>query len=129
VGTVDDAFALVLNSRYADALPGEKDAPAADRSVVNASAGGEPAGDEEGPEADSGDRPVSGATLLHPSFTVPENDVARWLVQGLGNKEIARKLYISPRTVETHVRNLRDKVGAANRVELATRLIQQRENP
>lgn len=128
VGTVDDAFVLVLNTRYTDTTPGEKDEPATNRALPNMSASGEPAGSEPGSEAASGDRPGSGKALLHPEFTATENDVAHWLVQGLGNKAIAERLYMSPRTVESHVRSLRDKVGAANRVELATRLIQQRES-
>ncbi|MHA1524755.1 MAG: response regulator transcription factor [Alphaproteobacteria bacterium] len=42
-------------------------------------------------------------------------DVAR----GLANKEIARKYELSVRTVESHRKNLRDKVGGGNAADLA----------
>jgi DNA-binding NarL/FixJ family response regulator len=34
---------------------------------------------------------------------------------GLSNREIAKRLYLSPRTVEVHVSNLLGKLGASNR--------------
>jgi RNA polymerase sigma factor (sigma-70 family) len=39
-------------------------------------------------------------------------------LQGLTNREIAERLYVSRRTVETHVANLLAKTGAASRAEL-----------
>jgi DNA-binding NarL/FixJ family response regulator len=40
------------------------------------------------------------------------------LVLRLGNKEIAARLHISPRTVEKHVASLIGKTGQANRARL-----------
>lgn len=37
--------------------------------------------------------------------------------QGLSSKEIAAKLYISERTVQTHLASIYDKVGAKNKTE------------
>ena len=40
------------------------------------------------------------------------------VVQGLSNKEIADRLFLSPRTVEKHVERLVAKTGVAARHEL-----------
>ena len=50
-----------------------------------------------------------------------ENDVLRMLADGLTDKEIARALVISPRTVETHVSNVLHKLGVRKRAEAAQR--------
>ena len=49
-----------------------------------------------------------------------EIDVVRLVAEGLSNKEIARRLHLSVRTVETHVRHLLTKTGMVNRTQLAT---------
>ena len=41
------------------------------------------------------------------------------LAEGLTNKEIATRLYLSPRTVEKHVERILAKTGQANRTALA----------
>jgi serine/threonine-protein kinase PknK len=48
-----------------------------------------------------------------------EFEVVRLVAQGLSNKEIARRLHLSVRTVETHVRHLLAKTGVINRTQLA----------
>ena len=50
--------------------------------------------------------------------TSREVDVLALVVQGLSNKEIAARLYLSPRTVEKHVERLVAKTGVAARHEL-----------
>ncbi|MBW3643778.1 MAG: helix-turn-helix transcriptional regulator, partial [Actinobacteria bacterium] len=50
--------------------------------------------------------------------TSRELEVLRLLAVGLPNKEIAARLYLSPRTVERHVENLTVKTGTARRSEL-----------
>lgn len=50
--------------------------------------------------------------------TVRELEVLRLLVGRLGNREIAERLHLSPRTVERHVSSLLTKLGAANRIAL-----------
>lgn len=47
-----------------------------------------------------------------------EQMVAELVTQGLTNREIAERLFISPRTVETHVENIRRKLGARSRHEI-----------
>jgi DNA-binding CsgD family transcriptional regulator len=51
-----------------------------------------------------------------------ELDVARLVVEGASNPEIAAQLFLSRKTVERHVSNALAKVGARNRTELARRL-------
>jgi DNA-binding CsgD family transcriptional regulator len=48
-----------------------------------------------------------------------EMDVARLIAAGKSNKEIARALFVSVLTVETHVRNILRKLGMKSRVQIA----------
>ncbi len=50
--------------------------------------------------------------------TSREMDVYLLVAQGLSNSEIAARLFISPKTVETHVASLVNKTGQAGRREL-----------
>ncbi|HUR84366.1 MAG TPA: LuxR C-terminal-related transcriptional regulator [Solirubrobacteraceae bacterium] len=49
-----------------------------------------------------------------------EEEVARLVADGLSNKEIAARLHLSVRTVESHVRRALMSTGLANRTQLAT---------
>jgi DNA-binding CsgD family transcriptional regulator len=53
------------------------------------------------------------------SLTPAELDVVRLVSEGLANKEIAARLVVSPRTVETHIGHVYTKLGLASRVQLA----------
>lgn len=53
------------------------------------------------------------------SLTERELDVARLLVEGLSNGEIAGRLYLGEATVKTHLSSACAKVGVANRTQLA----------
>jgi DNA-binding CsgD family transcriptional regulator len=50
--------------------------------------------------------------------TSREMDVLKLVGQGMSNSEIAERLFLSPRTVETHVRNLMRKVETETRPQL-----------
>jgi DNA-binding CsgD family transcriptional regulator/tetratricopeptide (TPR) repeat protein len=50
--------------------------------------------------------------------TAREADVLRLVAEGLPNREIAARLYLSPRTVEKHVESLLRKTGARSRTQL-----------
>ena len=47
------------------------------------------------------------------------SEVARLVAEGLSNPKIGERLYISRRTVESHVSSLLRKLTLSNRVELA----------
>jgi DNA-binding CsgD family transcriptional regulator len=50
--------------------------------------------------------------------TAREMEVLSLLAEGLSNKEIAARLYLSPRTVERHIANLTSKTGVERRSQL-----------
>lgn len=64
-----------------------------------------------------------------PPVSSRELDVLAELVRGRTNEEIAALLVISPRTVQTHVRNLMEKTGSRNRTQLAVKAIRLRLAP
>jgi predicted ATPase/DNA-binding CsgD family transcriptional regulator len=57
--------------------------------------------------------------VVSPAITRREAEVLRAVRQHLSNVEIAEQLFVSERTVESHVSSLLRKLGAANRRELA----------
>jgi ATP/maltotriose-dependent transcriptional regulator MalT len=62
-------------------------------------------------------RPGWGSGLA--SLTERELEVARLIVDRRTNAEIAAELFLSQKTVESHVRNLFHKLGVASRVDVA----------
>ena len=52
-------------------------------------------------------------------LTRREQDVAALVARGLSNGQIAAALVISPRTVETHVQHIMDKLGCSSRAQIA----------
>ena len=59
------------------------------------------------------------------SLTPAELDVARLVGEGLPNKEIAAKLFISPRTVQAHLTHIYAKLDINSRVELAGEVVRR----
>ncbi len=59
-------------------------------------------------------RPPSGWASLTPT----ERDVVRLVSDGLANKDIATRLFVSPRTVQTHLTHVYTKLGLSSRVQL-----------
>ena len=53
------------------------------------------------------------------SLTRAELDVVKLVSEGLGNKDVATRLFVSPRTVQAHLTHIYAKLGLASRVQLA----------
>jgi DNA-binding NarL/FixJ family response regulator len=51
-------------------------------------------------------------------LTKTEGKILRLVTRGLSNKDIAKEMGISPRTVESHVSNILQKTALSNRTEL-----------
>jgi DNA-binding CsgD family transcriptional regulator/tetratricopeptide (TPR) repeat protein len=63
----------------------------------------------------AGDRETNGWAAL----TSSELTVARLVAEGLTNREVAERLFVSPHTVSSHLRHVFSKLGITSRVELA----------
>jgi DNA-binding CsgD family transcriptional regulator len=62
------------------------------------------------------------------SITDRESDVVKALIEGLSNNQIAERLFLSPRTIESHLYNIFQKTNVKNRIQLVNLLLtNQRE--
>jgi DNA-binding CsgD family transcriptional regulator len=66
-------------------------------------------------------------TLGLESLTGRELEVAELVVDRRTNREIAEGLFLSTKTVETHMRNIFNKLGVSSRVEVARALVKARQ--
>ncbi|MBB5808573.1 DNA-binding CsgD family transcriptional regulator/tetratricopeptide (TPR) repeat protein [Saccharothrix ecbatanensis] len=64
----------------------------------------------------TGDGPAERARF---GLTAREVEILRLVTDGLANREIAERLFISAKTASVHVSNILGKLGVANRVEAA----------
>jgi DNA-binding NarL/FixJ family response regulator len=60
-------------------------------------------------------------------LTAREREVAGLVAQALPNREVARALVLSERTVESHVRSILAKTGLKSRTEITRWWLQQRQ--
>lgn len=67
-----------------------------------------------------GQEPVP--TPAYGEFTEREQEIAALLVEGLTNRQIADRLYISEGTVKNHISTIYDKTGIHDRVKLVVAL-------
>jgi non-specific serine/threonine protein kinase len=56
------------------------------------------------------------------NLTRREREVARLVMQGLTNRQIAEALFVSERTVDHHVSNILKKFNLSSREQVASRL-------
>ena len=89
-----------------------------ERAVSGADTLGELNGDGPGPD-EPGTRKLSGA------LTAREREIAGLVASGLSNREIAEQLFISKRTVDSHVEHIFGKLGVTSRVQLAVRALDE----
>jgi predicted ATPase/DNA-binding CsgD family transcriptional regulator len=59
--------------------------------------------------------PVGSDPVAAGNLSTREGEVLRFLAQGLSDREIAEELFLSPRTVSSHVSHLLAKLGVASR--------------
>ncbi|MBR3735603.1 MAG: response regulator transcription factor, partial [Lachnospiraceae bacterium] len=61
-------------------------------------------------------------TSLYDDLTEREREIASLLVEGLSNRQIADKLFISEGTVKNYISSIYDKTGIHDRVKLVVAL-------
>ena len=59
------------------------------------------------------------------SLTARELEVLRLLAQGLRNKEMAARLYVSERTITFHLANIYQKLNVSGRTEALSKALAQ----
>lgn len=68
----------------------------------------------------SGERIASSPASARPSVLTPQElQVARYVASGLSNRDVGARLFLSPRTIDFHLRNVFVKLGIASRAELS----------
>jgi DNA-binding NarL/FixJ family response regulator len=65
------------------------------------------------------------AELTKMQFTERELELLNLMADGLSNKRIAKKLFISENTVKYHIRNILQKFGVQNRTEAVAQAIRK----
>jgi DNA-binding NarL/FixJ family response regulator len=63
------------------------------------------------------------------TLTDHEKEVLTLLAQGLTNKDIAQSLFLSVRTIETHLRNIYGKLNVSSRTEAVLWAVQHGYEP
>lgn len=74
---------------------------------------------------DSGDTGVKGEPDFAKTWglTTRETEIARLIIEGKSNGEIAERLFISTKTVESHLSNIFRKMDVTSRVQIVSRIL------
>ena len=72
-----------------------------------------------GERIEEGSRPDEAGMAARGGLTRRQAEITRLLAEGLTNKEIAQKLFLSPRTVDMHVGNILERLDCRSRTEAA----------
>jgi DNA-binding NarL/FixJ family response regulator len=65
----------------------------------------------------------SAQTVIVATLTPREREVAELVAQGLSNREIAGRLVLSERTIESHVANIFAKLQCTSRTQIAALML------
>jgi DNA-binding CsgD family transcriptional regulator len=71
----------------------------------------------------TGERPRKPIVDTDSDLTPQEAQISQLAAQGATNQEIAAQLFISPSTVEYHLRKVFGKLGLKSRTQLAQRML------
>src|SRR5215470_8692406 len=67
------------------------------------------------------------AAVGNPGLTRRELEVAALVAEGLTNRQIADRLFISERTADSHLEQIRQKLGVSTRSRIATWVARQQQ--
>jgi DNA-binding CsgD family transcriptional regulator len=71
---------------------------------------------------------ISGRRRSDSRLTVAEDSIVALVCEGRTNKEVAAALYVSPKTVEGHLRNVFRKFGVRSRTALAREVLSETQS-
>ena len=72
---------------------------------------------------------VPGPSFGWESLTGTETRVAHLVALGLTNRQVAKEIFVSRHTVDSHLRHIFRKLGIASRVHLARVVVERRFTP
>jgi DNA-binding NarL/FixJ family response regulator len=78
--------------------------------------------------AATGERSRRRVASTRDELTPQELTVARFVAQGLANKEVAAQLFLGTNTIETHLRHVFQKLGVRSRTQLAAKFTDFRDS-
>lgn len=84
---------------------------------------GAPSGKEKSGESDDSSEKAEADFAKTWGLTARETEIARLIVEGKSNGEIAERLFISTKTVESHLSNIFRKMDVTSRVQIVSRIL------
>lgn len=79
------------------------------------------------PDPESESRPVQTPASLTDALSKREREILRLVANGMSNREIAERLFLSPYTVETHVKRIYRKLAVSSRAMAVRTAIERGE--